>query len=168
MAGSLRKERWRYDDEKVSCWIMEFARHWMTGYYKDSSKLAYFWQKDSSLAKKRFSRFFTEYSCGNVLNKYPICCGFNILINTHKIIWYDFGGTKVRGYGGTRIDFSRNIGRADYSRTSAPPPHLRIIPSYYLTITKRNWNNENNWLAPQEILFSLFQFQIRTDTISFK
>ena len=52
--------------------------------------------------------------------------GQNILINTHKIIWYDFGGTKVRGYGGTRIDFSRNIGRADYSRTSAPP----ALPSH--------------------------------------
>ena len=38
-----------------------------------------------------------------------------------KNIWYDFGGTKVRGYGGTRIDSSRKIGRADYSRTPLPP-----------------------------------------------
>ena len=32
-----------------------------------------------------------------------------------------FGGTKVRRYGGTRIDSSRKIERANYSRTLVPP-----------------------------------------------
>jgi hypothetical protein len=55
-----------------------------------------------------------------------------------KIKWYDFGGTKVRGYGGTRIDSSRIIGRANYSRTPVPP-YLRTSELSPLDLWSLAW-----------------------------
>ena len=52
-----------------------------------------------------------------------------------------FGGTKVRRYGGTRIDLSRNYQRADYPRTSVPPylrtPEKPIYPRTFVPPSPR-------------------------------